>query len=482
MRSTFDTAANWRPLLLTLLSCLPFAWLLAHGKGLLLLLACILALPAVAMLYYRHAIGRATLERAAFDTLLAVFLLAGVVHERLGLPLGYVLEAGLFFLLPVLWLFNRDTCRHDVSVNAFLWLFGLAHGLLLLSTFLGRSHAMAAAWQLMYNAKLPLMLLCAGLFLHRDRLMPSLRRMVLVLLLLCLPALLLEQTAPSVFLQVFGGIPAWQHNELLGGSFNKNRAIFTHSGYLAAYAAYAVITVWFLFDRSLRFFYGYAALVVLVLLLSGQRQETLGVVLGIAAVYAVKHRHNVLVWLFPAAGAVLLAWGLWLGGIAELDLFAQWGLGRGQLSERAELYVGGIRAAQQYFPLGAGLGTYGGAGAQKFDLTLFQDLGFHRFWWFRKELFLVDTYWPNLFAEGGWFCALLVLLSYLALGAGLVRRIMQPVSPLQLRLASAGLACWVFLLMNSPTSPLLTDPRGAFLAWLLIGWALITPKQEAVSP
>jgi hypothetical protein len=36
--------------------------------------------------------------------------------------------------------------------------------------------------------------------------------------------------------------------------------------------------------------------------------------------------------------------------------------------------------------------------------------------------------------------------------------------------------------MNSPTSPLLTDPRGAFLAWLLIGWALITPKQEAVSP
>ena len=77
---------------------------------------------------------------------------------------------------------------------------------------------------------------------------------------------------------------------------------------MAAYAAYAVITVWFLFDRSLRFFYGYAALVVLVLLLSGQRQETLGVVLGIAAVYAVKHRHNVLVWLFPAAGAVLLAY------------------------------------------------------------------------------------------------------------------------------------------------------------------------------
>ena len=80
MRSTFDTAASWRPLLLTLLSCLPFAWLLAHGKGLLLLLACILALPAVAMLYYRHAIGRATLERAAFDTLLAVFLLATVMQ------------------------------------------------------------------------------------------------------------------------------------------------------------------------------------------------------------------------------------------------------------------------------------------------------------------------------------------------------------------------------------------------------------------
>ncbi len=96
---------------------------------------------------------------------------------------------------------------------------------------------------------------------------------------------------------------------------------------------------------------------------------------------------------------------------------ATWGIGSRLSIEspRAQIFVGAFEVAQRLWPFGSGLGTYGGAGAEKFDHSLYYELGFRYYWWFGKQDFLMDTYWPNPIAEKGIFGAVCLLLCYLAL-------------------------------------------------------------------
>jgi hypothetical protein len=143
----------------------------------------------------------------------------------------------------------------------------------------------------------------------------------------------------------------------------------------------------------------------------------------------------------------------------------------------------GLAVAQQYFPLGSGLGTYGGAGAQKFDLSLFQDLGFGRYWWFMQGKFLVDTYWPNVAAESGLFGAAFLLAFFATMWIALLVRTWRLLGNAQIGFVFLGLCALTLLLLNSPSSQILTDPRGAIVLWTIIGasWRLTNANSERVA-
>jgi hypothetical protein len=140
------------------------------------------------------------------------------------------------------------------------------------------------------------------------------------------------------------------------------------------------------------------------------------------------------------------------------------------LSERAILTQQGLAVADKYFPLGAGLGTYGSAGAQKFDLSLLIDLGFNRYWWFRQGMFIVDTYWPSIAAEGGYFAAALLLAMFVLMWLVIYRRAVRAQGDTRIILLIA-LAALTLALATSPTSAVISDPRGVFVFWLLVGCA-----------
>jgi hypothetical protein len=219
-----------------------------------------------------------------------------------------------------------------------------------------------------------------------------------------------------------------------------------------------------------------------MLLSSGQRQElfALGVTLILIAGIHWRRYLYLLAVAAGLAGSIVVVGLVYFEHVPMQRTLAKWGLvdGLTPLSERAILTTKGVEVAQQFFPFGSGLGTYGGPGAQKNDLSLFMDLGFARYWWFRQGKFLVDTYWPCIIAESGFFGALALFIFFMLMWATLLRRAWYAVDTPAHALSLLALAAMTLLLANTPSSPILTDPRGAIVFWLIIGaaWRATAPE------
>ncbi|MBK8018943.1 MAG: hypothetical protein IPK20_21060 [Betaproteobacteria bacterium] len=152
---------------------------------------------------------------------------------------------------------------------------------------------------------------------------------------------------------------------------------------------------------------------------------------------------------------------------------------------RAQIITGAWGIAQHYAPLGSGLGTFGGAGAAKFDQSLYEDLGFGRYWWFGKRDYLLDTYWPSALAESGFIGAALLFLAYLAMVMYATHRFRQSMDKARTywAIAAAGM---LYMLLTSATSPAFQDPRLFLLPALMIGLAhgvsrSVSKKDQGVS-
>jgi hypothetical protein len=457
-----------------LLVTLLFALMIGVSAWLPMLL--LLALPLTAALVW---IGLAEPSQPLMRALLAAGALLVIFSPALmqaRLPLGYVAELLLFTWLAGALIHARRAMKEDRALRWLAGLFLLYLALSLASSMLGRSRPIAAAWQFQYNLKWAAMFLVGTLLVWDAKAERVLRWLLALVWLPLAAAALLELAAPGLHHRLFGPYLDWTPNPLIG-ALPRMRGPFLHSGYLALTAA---SFAWFcvvLAVSTRRWRWGLLALPYLALLLaSGQRQECAGFVLALAGLTLLTlRRHWVLLLplMFGTVVAAAVAM-LMLDHVPARGLLAQWGFGQpfDLLSERAVLSTKGIEVANQWFPLGAGLGTYGGAGAQKFDQSLFIDLGFASYWWFRDGKFLIDVYWPSVAAESGWFGAAALAACYLTILFGLLRRHLRlqrdgrgsPLLPM-------ALGALVILLSNTPTSAVITDPRASFVLWLLIGAA-----------
>ncbi|WP_148715343.1 hypothetical protein [Chitinolyticbacter meiyuanensis] len=347
-------------------------------------------------------------------------------------------------------------------------LFALYVCLLMMSSWFGRSQPTAAFYQVMYDLRPLLLLLVAGAFARQYRfLMRSLDVLAVVVLVVSIPFVLVQSLVPDLYagIFVFARDGAGVANPLIPILPGRALGFFVHSSVLAQYCVFFVfwtaIRLWFGQVRERRYKLVLAGYVVM-LAMSGQRQETLATC-GVLA----------LLWVFMPGGrtllrlvvaALLFSCGLAAAlSIAGEDAIYQiardWGLVANAWvwEPRAVMYQFGIKLAHEYWPLGTGAGTFGGVGAARNDQTLYFELGFMRFFWFVESKWLMDTYWPHIFAEGGWLAFGLLLAFYLFLTAqaGLALRSTQDTALRQLfALAFAGLA---FNLLNSPTSASISD-------------------------
>ncbi|SFU66588.1 O-antigen ligase family protein [Pseudoduganella namucuonensis] len=464
---------SWTGLLLSglLLLTAAFVGLLIGAEMHVLIVLFMLLLLAMPMLY----LALYGFEDRAGWLLAGGFCLmyvAQMAHNK-GVPIGYAMEFMAFvFMLSSLRQLWR-LARQDAALRWLALLFLGYLALLLLSSALGRSQPRAALWQLQYTLKLPLMFALGALVVHTARTAGTLRGVLAWSWVFFLPFLLLELAAPGLFLKLFGYTADAHVNPVLGFGA-RLRGPFSHAGYMALMCGLlaAGSAVQWLLGRG-RSWLALAGVYTVMVLATGQRQELLALVLvyGVFATIAGR-RHLGWLWLGAvlAVAAGVLAY-LYLDRNPFSELMLQWGGGRdSQLSERGVLTQKGLQVAAQYFPLGSGLGTYGSAGAQKFDLGLMVDLGFMRYWWFRQGMFIVDTYWPSVIAEAGYAAAALLLAAFALLWGVLYRRALLAQGEVR-AIALFALAALTLALATSPTSAVVSDPRGVFVFWLLAGCA-----------
>lgn len=79
-------------------------------------------------------------------------------------------------------------------------------------------------------------------------------------------------------------------------------------------------------------------------------------------------------------------------------------LGMGMRQARTALYQISPQIANDYFPLGSGLGTFGTYISSKNYSSIYSDYGLSGIWGLRpQDTFITDTFWPAVIGEMGWF-------------------------------------------------------------------------------
>ncbi len=84
---------------------------------------------------------------------------------------------------------------------------------------------------------------------------------------------------------------------------------------------------------------------------------------------------------------------------------------------RSKLLTTGIQIANDYFPLGAGFGTFGSDSSRLNYSSLYEKYGVSSYYGLSKELsiFIADNYWPMIMGQFGWIGVILYIILIYAL-------------------------------------------------------------------
>ncbi|MCP5241064.1 MAG: hypothetical protein H6949_14720 [Zoogloeaceae bacterium] len=377
--------------------------------------------------------------------------------------------------------------RQSAFGRAFMALFIAFCGLSVLSSLFGRSEWWPAVYQFLYNLKFPLMLLLGFRIGWEARARAQFWKVVSWLWVPVAVIVAVQIVVPNIYFSLAvgvneGGALSTTGNPLLRGVLPRLTGPFVHSGVLAYFSALflGLLVVRLLTDSVARrslwsrlAVAGYFGL----LLLSGQRQEAAAfVMMAMVLIVIVKFRFSLFA-LFGAAAMVVLALSLVLivlGPDQLYELAGQWGVGspyEAITSARTVFYRDSVYLANTHFPLGSGLGTFGGVGAQKFDHSLYDQLGYGRYWWYLKNVFLVDTYWPNFIAEAGWLGAAAIAACAIGLVLVSLLRAWRAESMEEKQIWGMAFVGQFMLVVVSLTSPLYSDPNLAAIAMMFFGIA-----------
>jgi hypothetical protein len=468
---------RWQPLLLSMLFfflALFLGALIGLGGTRVIALGLIAIVLFFGLLAYGLRVPSQPVLAAVIALVFVVTLVNPLAEGTTHVPIGYLFELLCFAWLAGALVQAWRSYGERPAFRALLLCLAGYFTLSIVSSVFGRSELFAGIWQFQYNLKWPAMLLIGMLLTFDERQERVLNFFAYWLWLPLLLAIGVEIAAPVLHAKLLGLTQLDRTPNPLLGFGVRRQSLFQHSSYLALVSAGLA---WLSIVRAVlqrrRAWWVPVLCYVALLALSGQRQEAMAFagacLLGLALLARRQWRLSLIFGLLALGIAALLAVIFDLT-IAQ-KVLSQWG-GGDALAERSERYVltkHGMEIANHWFPLGSGLGTYGGAGAQKFDQSYFYELGFDQYWWFRLGQFLVDMYWPCVVAEVGWLGGGLLGVAYLVIWFSLLKAIWRG--------GPANSVVWIAIglltvnLLNSPTSAAITDPRGAFWMWLLIGAA-----------
>lgn len=454
---------------------------LIPAMGVLAIAGCVVAVIGGWLTYVTFFGSRQAMDVVFLGIVLACLLLPSCI-KTIGVDLFPYVQL-VFFVVSLSGLRTLFAeSRQDQWLRAAIVIFCVYMAVGAGNSLLGRSVFMAAAYQFVSNLK-PFLLVTLGYGLAwaalTERIFWGIVRWSL------LPNFMMilgEWFAPTAYFAVF---PSGSSSMDPSGIFpTRAVGIFEHPAVLANLASLLLIVtvarVWHV--REERSLYVKVALgQLLVLICTAQRGELAAVLLAgmIGVLQSDRIATRIKAWI--AGGLLMAGCVYWVAYSTDIVREAfTWGIGSlgGPQHPRAQLFAGAVEVSSWNPPFGAGLGTYGGAGAEKFDVTLYDQLGFERYWWYLRENFLMDTYWPNSLAETGYLGALLLLCVYLLLGVYGARKANRAPLPMaRAHWVAASCGIW-YMLGNSLSSPAFQDPRLFLLAAVNFGIAAQLEKRR----
>ena len=366
-------------------------------------------------------------------------------------------------------------------------LFGLYTALGLLSSYLGRTVPMAGLYQFLSNLK-PLMLIVLGYALAWGRTTEQIFWMIVRWFwAYALVFVVFGWVAPGLYQHAFP-FPGRPSPDASGLFPSRALGPFVHPSFLSSTSAvFGLLCIAkYILDPTRRSAYLALSLIYAVLLITSVgRQEIAAFVLAAAFAFLLARPKQYLQRVIVAG--VLVAAGSLMFWLAFGDYIvresAAWGFNSlGKFDHpRAQIIYGSVLIAMRYFPIGSGLGTYGGAGAMKFDHSLYYELGFRQYWWFERQGYLMDTYWPNSLAEAGVIGAVFLAAFYVVLWLFATVRSVHATGSGRLYWIAAA-SGMIYMLALSFTSPSFQDPRLFLIPALMFGIATqLDGRQHRVS-
>lgn len=429
--------------------------------------------------FYHWSIPQLTLT-----AIFTFFFLLEVVYKIIGVPLyGY-----WQLLVLMMGFFGLNILRKEIINSTILILSALAFSVFLFLAIVStlytlRSTTDAALFQFVSDLKFP-MALAFGLYINtKVNVQNVIDRTILIFIPISIFFIGLQWVAPHIYLSVFGAstIP-YERSSIFPSpalSLFKNPAILAAT---ASMLAIYTFVKWKIDKHSPWYAWLLFVALVFMVMASNQRQEIFSFILVILLTYLLISKQGVASRALVSSlfGFVLLLGFIWIFADMFTREATSWGIStvRTASHPRAELYEGAVTIAKTYFPLGSGLGTFGGAGSAKYDLSLAYELGFgNNWWWYKKEAYLLDTYWPNSLAESGVMGAFFLLLHYLLFAFFSFLK-MKSASSEEARmywLTSGSSFLWVLLV--TPTSPGFQEVRLLFFPALMFGMAVIADRK-----
>lgn len=225
-----------------------------------------------------------------------------------------------------------------------------------------------------------------------------------VILTLSIPLIIWQFISPSSYDAFF---PMGGHHGIFllpsGVAIPRGAGLFWFQGSLAIFSGVLTIFFFFFWCNTKRIFFGLWSVVAFVVLLSTlQRLEILLTLFGIFSSLVLFSRGKKKIEILTLG--ILLSIGLAVVLLPIfLQAFYQLGLNDIETSKAARVvfYIKSFHLAKVFFPLGSGIGTFGGHAAEVFDSSLYQSLGFNNFWWYQTGKFMTDNFWPHILGESG---------------------------------------------------------------------------------
>jgi hypothetical protein len=294
----------------------------------------------------------------------------------------------------------------------------------------------------------------------------SFEKLLKFILVINIPFVVMQWIFPDLFNTIFPRGGDGLFALMSGVIVPRFSGIFDFAGILSAVAAAGLCYFWFAYSavrNRINVFYICLSLMLLMLTIS--RAEFLAAATAIfltsmLSTYGVGRK---MLYIGIVVTTLFLSFFLLqdylFHALVELGMITY---GYDDLAPRALFLNTSLSIANDFFPFGSGLGTFGGVVAANSDSDLYYKYLIAYEWYYQYGWFLTDTYWPKFIAESGYVGALFYFL-FLLFHVVHLRRLTWSNTVAR----NYTLAMMMFLFLTSLSSPIYSHVLTLVLAFSL---------------